>query len=147
MRSTGVFVRCSDSRFENVLVVVVNSCSMEHNKFDTKNADAGSKSSGTLSKRRLNLLTGDAAWLCMSSIKGGHLIRWQVLKAAAKERDYKGPISYKDIANDPERARSAWLAWLQTKEFHLKWLHVKLDDLMSKAKFESFRRILLQSDA
>ena len=113
-------------------------------KVATDGLGAASVKSVTISKLK-DWLNGDFAWMYMSSIKGGHLIRWQILKAAAKERGYLGPVSHKEIANDPDSARSAWLAWLATKDFHLAWFYVKLDDLLSKDKFKTFRHILVQS--
>ena len=60
-------------------------------------------------------LSGKVAWMCMCDVKGGRLLRWQVLKAAARERGYQGPTTH----------------------------HCKLEVLMEKDKFRGFRRSLL----
>jgi hypothetical protein len=86
-------------------------------------------------------LSGESAWICMSSVKGGLLLRWQILKAAHKERGYLGPVSNREIARDAERARSAWLEWLQTENINLLWFQLKLDLLTRKDKFTYIRRM------
>jgi hypothetical protein len=87
-------------------------------------------------------LTAESAWLCMLNIKGGRLVRWQILKAAAKERDYSGPITQKAIEKDLRSAQSAWLQWLSMKVSNMVWLHLKLEMLLEKEKFHQFRHLL-----
>mgnify|MGYP000651483685 FL=1 len=78
----------------------------------------------------------------MSDIKGGRLLRWQILKAAAKERGYCGPTSQRKIAENLEDARSAWLKWFSLRGSNAIWFHLKLDALLEKAKFQYFRQTL-----
>ena len=87
-------------------------------------------------------MSAEAAWIYMADIKGGRLLRWQILKAAAKERGYCGPTSQRKIAEDSEAASSAWLQWFSVKPTNATWFHLKLDALLEKAKFQQFRRTL-----
>jgi hypothetical protein len=91
-----------------------------------------------------NWFTAESAWLCMSNFKGGRLVRWQILKAAAKERDYNGPITQKAIEKDLSSAESAWTQWASTKVSNITWFHLKLEMLMEKKKFRQFRQFLIQ---
>ena len=84
----------------------------------------------------------EAAWFYMADIKGGRLLRWQLLKAAAKERGYCGPTSHRKIAENLDDARAAWLKWFSLKGSNASWFHLKFDALLEKAKFEYFRQTL-----
>ena len=84
----------------------------------------------------------EAAWVYMNDIKGGRLLRWQILKAAAKERGYRGPTSERKIAEDSEAASSEWLKWFSAKSTNAAWFYLKLDAFLEKAKFQQFRRTL-----
>ena len=90
-----------------------------------------------------NWFTAESAWLCMSNFKGGRLVRWQILKAAAKERDYNGPITQKAIEKDLNSAESAWTQWAYTKVSNIAWFHLKLEMLLEKKKFRQFRQLLI----
>ena len=84
----------------------------------------------------------EAAWVYMNDIKGGRLLRWQILNAAAKERGYRGPTSERKIAEDSEAASSEWLKWFSAKSTNAAWFYLKLDAFLEKAKFQQFRRTL-----
>jgi len=84
----------------------------------------------------------EAAWIYMNDIKGGRLLRWQILKAAAKERGYCGSTSARKIAEDSEAARAEWLKWFSAKATNAAWFYLKLDALLENAKFQQFRRTL-----
>ena len=90
---------------------------------------AESLSTGTWSNP-WSWMGAEAAWFYMADIKGGRLLRWQLLKAAAKERGYCGPTTQREIAENLEDARSAWLKWFSLKESNATWFHLKLDALL-----------------
>ena len=93
----------------------------------------------------LSEMTEEDAWCILNMrINKAMLARWQILKAAARDRNYVGPTDNAAIAKDPEQARSDWIAWLQSDRVHLDWLRVYMHTLLQKEKFGELRELIIR---
>jgi hypothetical protein len=83
------------------------------------------------------------AWCILNTrIHNAMLARWQILKADARSRNYKGPTDNAEISKDPEKARSAWIEWIVSRDVHLDWLRVQMITLLNKETFHDLREIV-----
>ena len=90
-------------------------------------------------------MTEDDAWCILNMrINKAMLARWQILKAAARLRNYMGPTDNAAIAKDPEQARTDWIAWLQSDRVHMDWLRVYMHTLLQKEKFGELRELIIR---
>jgi hypothetical protein len=91
----------------------------------------------------LQWMQGSDAWRILNTrIHNAMLARWQILTAAARCRNYEGPTDNAEISKNPEKARRAWNAWIETAAVHLDWLRVQMIDLLNKRKFHDLREVV-----
>jgi hypothetical protein len=97
-------------------------------------------------KLSLNWMQGSDAWRILNTrIHNGMLARWQILTAAARYRNYKGPTDNAEISRDPVKARCAWNAWIASDDVNLDWLRVQMITLFNKEKFHDLREVVQMS--
>ena len=90
-------------------------------------------------------MTEDDAWCILNMrINKAMLARWQILKAAARDRNNVGPTDNAAICKDPEQARSDWIAWLRSDGVHIDWLRVFMHALLQKEKFAELRELIIR---
>ena len=95
-------------------------------------------------KFSLHWMKENDAWRILNTrIHNAMLARWQILKAAARNRDYKGPTDNAEISKDPDKARSAWTAWIISDVVNMDWLRVQMHILLKKEKFHDLREIVM----
>ena len=83
------------------------------------------------------------AWRILNTrIHNAMFARWQILKAADRSRNYKGPTDNAEISKDPKKARSAWIEWIVSDDVHLDWLRVHMSTLFKIEKFHDLREVV-----
>ena len=112
----------------------------------SRNARSKGKNKAQDSHRKfvsLQWMQQQDAWQILNTrIHNAMLARWQILKAAARSRNYKGPTNNAEISKDPEKARSAWIEWIASDHIHLVWLRVQMSTLFKKEKFHDLREVV-----